>query len=113
MMADHGADEPVEGHDAELFARPLPTTRRSRFGLGLVVGGVITVAVVLLIIQNGESTQLDWLVFDFEAPLWIMLALTLAAGAVVWELGRAGWHRSRRLRAERRTAIKAANDRHS
>ena len=68
-------------------------------------------AVALLIVQNGESAQLDWLVFDFDAPLWIMLALTFAAGAVVWELGKAAWHHSRRLRAERRTAMHGLHDR--
>ena len=69
-------------------ARPAAPRGLRSFPGGFVVGVVIAVAVTLLIIQNGESTQLDWLAFHFQAPLWIMLLLTLAAGGVIAEAGK-------------------------
>jgi uncharacterized integral membrane protein len=57
--------------------RPVPP---NRFRTGLALGAVVTVAIVLLIIQNGRSARLNWLAFHFGAPLWIMLLLTAAAG---------------------------------
>ncbi len=39
-----------------------------------------------------------------------MLLLTAAAGAVVWEVIRAASRRARRLRGERREALKAAQE---
>jgi uncharacterized integral membrane protein len=80
------------------------------FRVGLVVGAIVTVAIALLIIQNGESAQLDWLTFDFKAPLWIMLLLTLGAGAVVWETAKLLWRRGQRLRAERSVALRAVKN---
>ena len=69
-------------------ARPADRRGLRSFPGGFVIGVVVAVAVTLLIIQNGESTQLDWLVFHFQAPLWIMLLLTLAAGGVITEAGK-------------------------
>lgn len=81
---------------------------RSLLRTGLVLGAVITGAVILLIVQNGESAHLHWLAFNFRARLWLILLLTAVAGAVVWELVKAGARRARRLRAERRDALKIA-----
>lgn len=75
-----------------------------RFRVGLIVAAIVTVGAVLLVVQNGESARLDWLAFHFRTPLWIMLVLTLVAGAVVWEFVKAGWRRSRQHRHERRTS---------
>jgi uncharacterized integral membrane protein len=66
-----------------------------------IVGVLIAVAVLLLIVQNGESAQLTWLFFDFSAPLWIMLLLTMVAGAASWELVKKGWRRRRAARHTR------------
>jgi uncharacterized integral membrane protein len=52
---------------------------------GLVLGAVIALALVLLVVQNSENAQIDWLFFDFETHLWIILLLSAVAGAAVWE----------------------------
>lgn len=93
---------------ASVVSRALKSTRRNPFRVGILIGTIITVAVVLLIAQNGESAQLDWLAFHFRAPLWIMLILTAGAGGVVWELVKAMWRRGRKLRRIRQDALKAA-----
>jgi len=101
-MPDVGsADEGAASEPMTIVARALKSAQNNPFRIGMALGTIITVAIVLLIVQNGESAQLDWLVFHFRAPLWIMLMLTMAAGAVVWEMSKASWHRSRRLRSER------------
>lgn len=105
MTNEPTSDAAAEREPREVIERALKTGGRP-FRVGLIVGAVITVAIALLIIQNGESARLDWLTFDFEAPLWIMLLLTLAAGAVVWETAKMLWHRGRRLRDERRNALR-------
>ena len=106
MSNDSSSEGAAEREPREVIERALKSTGSRSFRAGLVVGAVITVAIALLIVQNGESAQLNWLTFDFSAPLWIMLMLTLLAGAVVWETTRALWRRGHRLRAERRNALR-------
>lgn len=111
MVTPEDTQEPDKSPDPrETVARALKSTRRNQFRTGLVVGAVVTVAVVLLIIQNGNSAHLNWLAFHFSTPLWIMLLLTAAAGAVVWEVVKAGSRRASRLRSERREAVEAAQE---
>ena len=82
---------PPDRHES--VARALKSARRTRFRTRLALGVVVTVAIVLLIIQNGRSAHLSWLAFHFSSPLWIMLLLTAAAGAVVWEVIKDDMHR--------------------
>lgn len=86
----------------DFMARILKSTGKNSFRTGAILGAIVTVAVVLLIVQNGESVQLDWIVFHFRTPLWIMLLLTAVAGAVVWEVVKTTFRRTRRSRRERR-----------
>jgi uncharacterized integral membrane protein len=43
----------------------------------LVVGGIILVLLIVFIAQNTYETPLNFLFFDFSAPLWLMLAITV------------------------------------
>jgi uncharacterized integral membrane protein len=106
-----GTEEPGDRPDPrETVDRALKSARRNHFPTGLAVGVVVTVAIVLLIIRNGKSARLNWLAFHFSPPLWIMLLLTAAAGAVVWEVIKAGRRHARRRRRDRREAVKAAQE---
>ena len=101
------AAEPAVAKKSPPTPTPTPADRRrDRFRAGVVVGVVVTIAIVLLIVQNGESAQLDWLMFHFKMPLWILIILTAVAGAIVWELVKVGWRRSRRIRAEQKQVAK-------
>ena len=99
---------PPDRHES--VARALKSARRTRFRTRLALGVVVTVAIVLLIIQNGRSAHLSWLAFHFSSPLWIMLLLTAAAGAVVWEVIKAASRRARRVRREHGEAVQAAQE---
>lgn len=110
-MEPEGRQEPgVPPEPHERVARALKSARRTQVRTGLVLGVVVIVAIVLLIVQNGRSARLSWLAFHFSCPLWIMLLLTAAAGAVVWEAVKAASRRARRVRRERRDAVQAAQE---
>lgn len=66
------------------------TPRARRFGAGLsaglVLGALVAVAAVLLVLQNDQQVRFEWLMFDFDAPLWLILAASLVAGGLITEL---------------------------
>jgi uncharacterized integral membrane protein len=73
---------------------------------------VIIVLAAILVLSNTDSQELGFAGFTWEAPLWIILAITFFAGALLTRvLGRA-WsamrRRSQRKRAEYDRARKAA-----
>ena len=110
-MEPAGTQEPgTPPGSHETVARALKSARRTQFRTRLALGVVVTVAIVLLIIQNGRSAHLSWLAFHFSPPLWIMLLLTAAAGAVVWEVIKAASRRARRVRREHGEAVQAAQE---
>lgn len=49
----------------------------------IVVGGVIAVLLLIFVIQNRDSTQLDFLVFSFSAPLWLILVIMVVLGMLL------------------------------
>ena len=69
------------------LARDLAEVQRGRperaFNLGVVVGAVVAVAAAVFVIQNNQSTQFDWLWFDFEVPLWTALLGAMAVGVAL------------------------------
>ena len=93
---------PPSGSDSGVSGR-----RQHAFRAGLAVGAAVAIAVVLLIVQNGESAQIDWLFFHFKARLWLILVLTLVAAGVTWELAKTSVRRSRHHLRNRRAAQKS------
>jgi uncharacterized integral membrane protein len=57
------------------------------FNLGAVAGAIVAVAAAVFVIQNNQSTQFDWLWFDFELPLWTALVGAMAVGVVLVVIG--------------------------
>ncbi len=92
----------------DLIDRAERLSPRSSFRIGLLVGVVVTVAVGLLIVQNGSSARLNWAWSSFDAPLWIFLALTLVAGFVLGLVVPALARRARRRARERKSALAQA-----
>lgn len=104
------------GHDttpsAPTTANMAPLVRTATRGnatraywIGLVVGVVVAVATALLVLQNSRSTRLEWLGWDFLAPLWLILLIAVAAGAVLLTLAVFLIARTRHRNASRRTAV--------
>ncbi len=65
----------------------------------LVGGGLLLV----FMIQNTESVQLDFLVWSFTWPLWLLTMASAVLGALVWfGLGVVRRHRRRKERRQDR-----------
>jgi uncharacterized integral membrane protein len=71
------------------------------FNVGVTVGIVVTVAAMIFVLQNRQSTTFDWLWLDFELPLWIALLGAVGVG-VVLVLTILAIHARRRRRIRRR-----------
>jgi uncharacterized integral membrane protein len=70
----------------------------------LVVGAVLGVALILFVVQNTQSVQLNWLTFTFQTQQWILLvivaAITLGLANVVGHLVRRGRRRRKGKRSK-------------
>lgn len=69
----------------------------------------IVAAVVILIVSNPDSALVTWAGFEWEAPLWLVLTATFAAGAVggkllgwLWRV----WRKRRRRLADEREVLR-------
>lgn len=71
--------------------QPSTTDQVRRFGLP----ALIAIAALLFVFQNTDSVTFNFLWFDFRWPLWIMLLVFMAIGALVF------WGAERRRRARR------------
>jgi uncharacterized integral membrane protein len=75
--------------------QPSTTDQLRRFG----PLAVVVVIALLFIAQNTESATFSFLWFDFRWPLWIMLVVFMAVGAVAaYGVGRR--RRTRKARAK-------------
>ena len=103
--------EPVEASDRAV-AEELRVVRVGRgFRLGVAVGGMVAVAVVLLVAQNGHRTSVEWLWLDFHAAVWLLLVTTFLGGMIVAEAGRLAIRSARARSAGRRQAVDTARQR--
>jgi uncharacterized integral membrane protein len=72
--------------------QPSTSDNLRRFG----PAAIITVAALLFILQNTESARFNFLWFDFRWPLWAMLLVFMAIGALMaWGVDRRRTRRSR------------------
>jgi uncharacterized integral membrane protein len=80
----------------------LPPIRRSteRMSTGaivrLVIAGIVLIVIIVFCARNTDKTNIDYLFGDADAPLFIVVALSALAGAVLGALG--SWRRHRRQR---------------
>jgi uncharacterized integral membrane protein len=64
-------------------AKQVNHTRSSVTLIGLVAGAVILLLLLIFVLQNGDSTQFDFLGFGFHLPLGVAVLLAAIAGALV------------------------------
>jgi uncharacterized integral membrane protein len=105
--APKGSEAP-EARRQPSLAGDLAEVERGRperaFNLGLVLGIIVTVAGAIFVIQNNQSTQFDWLWFDFEVPLWTALLGATVFGALLIVVGFAVHERHQRRLGRRQDA---------
>jgi uncharacterized integral membrane protein len=78
-----------------------------RQGLRLSAGAIASLTggalLVIFMIQNTEDVTLDFLVWDFTWPLWLLVLVSALVGALIWlGLGVLRRHRRRVARREAR-----------
>jgi uncharacterized integral membrane protein len=68
------------------------------------VGAAVTVAITLLIVQNGDTAEVEWFLFDFGWPLWVVLLISFVGGMIGWQLFLFEIHRLHKTAPDRRIA---------
>lgn len=63
--------------------------------LNLVATAVLGVALALFIVQNTERQNINFLTFEPDMPLWLLVIGSAAIGAVLAAVGSALWRRRR------------------
>ena len=64
--------------------------RRANPNLGKFIGAaLVAVALVAFVVQNTDSTPVQWFFIDRSAPLWLIIVISAVAGAVLSEI--LGW----------------------
>ena len=69
--------------------------RRPPWGRIIVVG-LIALALILFVVQNGADTNIRWLFIDTNGPLWVVILVSAVLGAVLSEV--IGWMVRRKRR---------------
>ena len=84
-IAEKPKDEPAPVPDKDADG-PLPGERRTRLSgawTAIVIGLVALVVILVFILQNQQSVQIKFLVFEGNLPLAIALLFALILGAVI------------------------------
>lgn len=74
------------------------TEGRSGLSPMLIAFVVVGVVALVFVLQNGTSTETNFLMLEFETPLWVLLAITIAVGVLLDRLFSLWWRRRRRDR---------------
>ncbi len=77
-----------------------PQVERRRLGAGAIASLIGVGLLLIFMIQNAESVRLDFLFWDFNLRLWLLILGSALLGALVW-FG-LGVMRRHRRRVERR-----------
>jgi uncharacterized integral membrane protein len=80
------------------------TQQRARLGAGAIASLTGVGALVIFMIQNTDDVTVQFLVWDFTWPVWLLVLVAALIGALVWfGLGVLRRHRRRvERRADRR-----------
>ena len=80
-----------------------PEAERRRLGGGAIASLIGVGLLLVFMIQNTESVQLDFLAWSFTWPLWLLTMASAVLGALVWfGVGVMRRHRRRKERREDR-----------
>lgn len=78
-----------------------PTKRGGGLGVEAVLFAIVALAIGAFIGQNTDEVRIEWAMFHFSIPLWLMLLIVLILGALLDRLAMVIWrHRRNRDRAD-------------
>jgi uncharacterized integral membrane protein len=85
-------------------------TQRRRGGtLGFVVGIIIAIPATIFALSNLESTNVEFLGWQAEVPLWAVMGVAFLAGALLGVIVLLAWQ-ARRKRGKKKVAKQAARE---
>ncbi len=62
----------------------------AKTGMGKFIGAaLVAVALIAFVVQNTDSTPVQWFFIDRSAPLWLIIVVSAVAGAILSEI--IGW----------------------
>lgn len=73
----------------------------------LILGVLLTLAVIILAVQNTEQAEFEFLVWDTSTPLVVILLSAVLAGVVFDEIAGIWWRRRRRLQLAEKGELEA------
>ena len=79
---------------------PADAKKGPRLSAGVVGSGIGLFALVVFMVQNTNDVRVSFLAWDFTWPLWLVILVSAAVGAVVW-IGAGILRRHRRRKARR------------
>ncbi len=81
------------------------STRGHPLARGFLLGLGVAAAMAIFIVQNTGSIGFEWLWFDFEAHIWVVLLVAFTAGLLAGPLLLAGRRRAARRQAQRQSVV--------
>jgi uncharacterized integral membrane protein len=86
-----------------MLQSPSSQSEGRRVGGGAIASLIGVGLLIIFMIQNTQSVQLDFLIWSFTWPLWLLSLASAILGAVVWfGLGVIRRHRRRKERRQDR-----------
>lgn len=78
-----------------------PTKRGGR-GLGLeaFLFAIVALAIGAFVGQNTEEVRVDWAMFHFDLPLWLLLVIVMILGVLLDRLAAVIWRHRRNRRSD-------------
>jgi uncharacterized integral membrane protein len=72
------------------------STRERDWGPRLIIAGVALLSAVIFMVQNSNRVRTDFLFFNFQARLWVVIVVSLLLGALLGQAAGLLRRRSRR-----------------
>jgi uncharacterized integral membrane protein len=64
--------------------------------LKLIALAIVVIALAIFFFQNGDDAPVNFLWIDAQWPVWLVILVSVLAGAVIDRLGTWQWRRARR-----------------
>lgn len=74
--------------------------RRAKVSGALIAWIVVAVLILLFVFQNTDSTNVSFTLFDFDAPVWIVVLIAVVLGVVLDRIGSYLWARRKNAKTK-------------
>jgi uncharacterized integral membrane protein len=71
----------------------------ARQKINLMATAALTVALAIFVVQNTDGQDVNWLMFDVNLPMWLIVLGSALVGMVLSVVGQTMWRRRRAKKA--------------